>query len=143
MTTTSNYGISLPDDTSYVKDGAAAIRTLGNAIDGYLYPVNYVSTNPQTGASYTLVLTDATKSVTMNNASANTLTVPPNSSVAFPVGTQIVIGQLGAGQTTIAAGSGVTLNSHGSKLKLTGQYAVASILKIASNTWLVGGNLSS
>lgn len=143
MATTSNYGWTTPDDTAYVKDGASAIRSLGSAVDSALYPVNYVATNAQTGTSYTLALSDATKSVTMNNAASNTLTIPPNSSVAFPIGTQVVIGQLGAGQTTIAAGAGVTLRSQGSKLKLTGQYAVASCIKIATDTWLVAGNLSA
>lgn len=143
MATTTNYGWTTPNDTGYVKDGASDIRSLGNAVDAALYPVNYVATNAQTGTSYTLVLSDATKSVTMNNAASNTLTVPPSSSVNFPVGTQVVIGQLGAGQTTIAAGSGVTLRSYNSRLKLAGQYAVASIIKIATDTWFVAGNLSA
>lgn len=143
MATTSNYGWTTPDDTSYVKDGASAIRSLGSAVDAALYPVNYVATNAQTGTSYTLVLSDATKSVTMNNAASNTLTIPPNSSVAYPIGTQIVIGQLGAGQTTIVAGAGVTLRSYNSRLKLSGQYAVASVIKIATDTWLVAGNLTA
>lgn len=141
MATTANYGWTTPNDTSYVKDGASDIRSLGNAVDAALYPVNYVATNAQTGTSYTLVLSDATKSVTMNNAASNTLTIPPSSSVNFPIGTQIVIAQLGAGQTTIAAGAGVTLRSYNNQLKLIGQYGVASCLKIASDTWLVAGNL--
>ena len=94
-------------------------------------------------ATYTAVLTDDGKLVTMSNASANNFTVPPNSSVAFGVGTQLNIGQLGAGQTTIVAGAGVTLNSEGTKLKLKGQYAVATCVKTDTNTWFVVGNLSA
>ena len=94
-------------------------------------------------ASYTAVLTDDGKLVTMSNASANNFTVPPNSSVAFGIGTQLNIAQLGAGQTTIVAGSGVTLNSAGSKLKLNAQYAVATCVKTDTNTWFVVGNLSA
>jgi hypothetical protein len=94
-------------------------------------------------ASYTLVLTDAGKMVTMTNGSANNLTVPPNSSVAFPVNTRIDLIQYGAGQTTIVAGSGVTIYSSGSKLKLTGQYSGASLWKKASDTWVLVGDIAS
>ncbi len=102
-----------------------------------------VAINAQTGTTYTVVLTDDGKLVTADNASAITLTIPPNSSVAFGIGTQINIMQLGAGQVTITAGAGVTIRSNGSKLKLNGQYAVATCLKIASDTWVAVGNLSA
>jgi hypothetical protein len=102
-----------------------------------------VAPNTQTGTAYTLVLSDAGKAVEANNASANTVTVPPNSSVAFPVGTLIEICQLGAGQTTVVAGSGVTIRSAGGKLKLTGQYSAASLRKRASDEWLIVGDLSA
>lgn len=88
-----------------------------------------------TGASTTALLADDGKLITMSNASANTFTVPPNSSVAFGIGTQLNIMQLGAGQTTIVAGSGVTLNSDGAKLKLNAQYAVATCVKTDTNVW--------
>jgi hypothetical protein len=101
-----------------------------------------IAINAQT-ASYTAVLTDDGKLVTMSNASANNFTVPPNSSVAFGIGTQLNIAQLGAGQTTIVAGSGVTLNSAGTKLKLGAQYALATCVKTATNEWFVVGNLSA
>ena len=99
--------------------------------------------NAQTGTTYTLVLTDAGKMVTMSNASANTLTVPPNSSVAFPTNTRIDLLQYGAGQTTIAAGSGVTIYSSGSKLKLTGQYSGATLWKKATDTWVLVGDITA
>lgn len=99
--------------------------------------------NAQTGTTYTLVLTDAGKMVTMTNASANTLTVPPNSSVAFPTNTRIDLIQYGAGQTTIAAGSGVTIYSSGSKLKLTGQYSGASLWKKSTDTWVLIGDITA
>lgn len=98
--------------------------------------------NTQTG-SYTLALTDAGDTVLMNVASANTLTVPPNSSVAFPVGTQIVLVQIGAGQTTVVAGSGVTVSSSGNRLKLTSQYSGATLIKTATNSWLLFGDLTA
>ena len=101
-----------------------------------------IAINAQT-ASYTAVLTDDGKLVTMSNASANTFTVPPNSSVAFGIGTQINIAQLGAGQTTLVAGAGVTINSAGTKLKLKEQYAVATVVKTGTDEWFAVGNLSA
>lgn len=101
-----------------------------------------ITTNRQT-ASYTLVLSDADKLVEMNNASANNLTVPPNSSVAFSTGTQILLAQYGAGQTTVVAGSGVTIRSNGGKLKLNAQYSGATLIKIAENEWYLFGDIAS
>jgi hypothetical protein len=98
--------------------------------------------NAQTGTTYTLVLTDSAKFVTLSNASAITATIPPNSSVAFPTGTQVNLMQLGAGQVTVAAGSGVTLRSAGTLVKTSAQYAVATLLKIDTDTWVLVGNLA-
>ena len=102
-----------------------------------------IAINAQTGTTYTTVLADDGKLVTCSNASAIALTIPPNSSVAYGIGTQINIAQLGAGQVTITAGAGVTLNSSGTKLKLKDQYAVATCVKTDTNTWFVVGNLSA
>jgi C4-dicarboxylate-specific signal transduction histidine kinase len=102
-----------------------------------------IAINAQTGTTYTTVLADDGKLITCSNASAIALTIPPNSSVAYGIGTQINIAQLGAGQVTITAGAGVTLNSEGSKLKLKGQYAVGTCVKTDTNTWFVVGNLSA
>src|SRR5687768_14400082 len=93
---------------------------------------NEVVFNPQTGTTYTLVLTDAGKVVGLTNAGAITLTVPPNSSVAFPVGTTVGLRQGGAGQVTVTPGSGVTINSRGAALKIAGQYGHATLIKTAT-----------
>ena len=98
--------------------------------------------NRQT-ASYTLVLSDADKLVEMNVGSANNLTVPLNSSVAFSTGTQILLAQYGSGQTTIVATSGVTIRSNGAKLKLNAQYSGATLVKIAENEWYLFGDIAS
>lgn len=100
-----------------------------------------ITTNRQTD-SYTLVLTDADKLIEMNKATANTLTVPPNSAVAFPIGTAILVTQYGAGATTIAAGSGVTIRSAAGALGLSAQYAGASLIKIATNEWYLNGSIA-
>ena len=97
----------------------------------------------QTGTTYTLALTDVAKVVTLSNAAAITLTVPTNASVAFPVGTQILLYQGGAGQVTITPDSGVDVRSSGSKLKITDQYSVAGLLKLATDEWVAFGNLTS
>jgi hypothetical protein len=101
-----------------------------------------ITTNRQT-ASYTLVLSDADKLVEMNVGSANNLTVPLNSSVAFATGTQILLAQYGAGQTTVVATSGVTIRSNGAKLKLNAQYSGATLVKIAENEWYLFGDIAS
>jgi hypothetical protein len=98
--------------------------------------------NAQTGTTYTLVLTDSAKVVTLSNASAITLTVPTNASVAFAIGAQVNLVQLGAGQVTVS-GAGVTLRSQGSKLKLNGIYSAATLLKIATDEWVLVGNTAA
>ena len=101
-----------------------------------------IAINAQTGTTYTTVLADDGKLITCDNASPIALTIPPNSSVAYGIGTQINIMQLDA-QVTITAGAGVTLRSSGSKLKTKDQYSVATCAKIASDTWVVVGNLAA
>lgn len=113
----------------------------GTSLDTTGNVVSHIAQNSQV-ASYTLVLTDDGRLINMTVASANTLTIPPNSSVAFPIGTQILINQSGAGQTTITAGSGVTINATPG-LKLRVQNSLATCIKIATDTWVAGGDLSS
>jgi hypothetical protein len=116
----------------------ADVGTWGAMLNNWLVPEFNTPT-----ADYTLVLGDLGKIVGINSASANNLTVPPNSSVAFPVGAQITIRQPGAGQTTIVAGSGVTVNARGAALKLAGQFAQALLTKTATDTWELSGDLST
>jgi len=95
--------------------------------------------NAQTD-NYTLVLADAGKFVKITNGSAKTLTVPKNSSVAFPVGTEIEVCQGGAGQVTIAPVDGdVTLRNADNALKLAKKYAGAVLKKLDTDEWLVSG----
>lgn len=98
--------------------------------------------NAQTGTTYTLALTDVAKVVSLTNASPITLTIPTNATVAFPTGTQILLYQGGAGQVTVG-GAGVTIRSQGSKLKLYGQYAVAGLLKVGTDEWVMFGNTAA
>jgi hypothetical protein len=98
--------------------------------------------NAQTGTTYTLVLTDAGKLVTCENVGAITLTVPDNTDVAFAVGTQILISQIGAGQVTFAEDTSVTIVTP-ETLLLRKQGAQAALVKIATDTWLLEGNLEA
>lgn len=102
--------------------------------------------NAQT-ATYTVVLSDAYKLVTMSVGSANNFQIPTNASVAYPVGTVINVIQIGAGQTTIqAVTSGTTtINSTGATAtapKLRAQYSAASCIKVATDTWYVVGDIA-
>ena len=99
--------------------------------------------NPQTGTTYTLALSDLGALVELGNASPITLTVPLASSVAFAVGDRIDILQTGAGQVTVAGAGGVTLNAYDNQYKLNGQFAAATLIKRAANTWLLVGNITS
>jgi len=190
MPTTTNYGWTTPADTDLVKDGAAAIRTLGSGADtsvkalnpgttagdidyytsstakarvaigsnGQLLRVNSGATAPEWAlgvnlqlsaqtATYTVVLGDAFKLVTMSVAGANDFQIPTNANVAYEVGTVINVIQIGAGQTTIkAVTSGTTtISSTGATAtapKLRAQYSAASCIKVATDTWYVVGDIA-
>lgn len=92
--------------------------------------------------SYVLVLGDAGFTIEMNVAGSNTLTVPPNSSVAFPINTRIDLVQLGAGQTTVVAGAGVTIRATPG-LKIAAQYYGASLYKRGTDEWVLQGGLAA
>jgi hypothetical protein len=98
-------------------------------------------------ASYTAVLANNSQVVTMDNSSANTFSIPTNASVAFPIGTQINVLQIGAGQTTIqAVTSGTTtIQSTGATAaapKLRARYSAATCLKAGTDLWYVFGDIS-
>lgn len=101
------------------------------------------SINAQTGTSYSIVLADVAGGrgmLTMNNASANTATIPKNSTLALPLGVPLEIVQLGAGQTTVAGASGVTVHSS-STLKTRAQYSVIKVTQIATDSWILSGDM--
>ena len=93
--------------------------------------------------SYTLVLGDAYKLIEMEVSTANTLTIPTNASVPFPLGTQILVSQLGTGQTTITPAVGVTLRSSGGKTKTSAQYSMCTLIKRGTNEWYLSGDITT
>lgn len=98
---------------------------------------------PEYIISTVLSLADSNCIVPVNNSAAITITVPTDATLAFPIGTNIVVYQKGAGQVTITGAAGVTLLSNASKVKLTGQYSSVALFKLSTNTWLLGGDLTA
>ena len=101
-----------------------------------------LTVNTQTN-TYTFVLTDANKLVELDNAATKTFTIPTNSGVAFPIGTQITLAQIGAGQLRVAAAVGATLRSSGGKTKIAAQYGVATLIKRATDEWYLHGDITT
>ena len=98
--------------------------------------------NAQTGTTYTFVIGDAGKLVTSSNGSAQTITVPPNSSVAFAIGTQILVQAIGSGTATLATAGTPTINSKGSLLAIDGQFAAVTLIKTDTDAWSLIGALA-
>lgn len=119
----------------------ALATAIGLKVKEYFLLNRYASVQT-TAVGRTLALTDDNAAVEYTGASAANITVPPNSSVAFPIGTLIEITQMGAGQVTLVPGSGVTLNSAGALLKTRVQFSSVSIRKQATDAWLVVGDLA-
>mgnify|MGYP003627526032 FL=1 len=122
-------------------DGAGGYASKGITGEEIKGAITKVGKNSQSGTAYTLVLTDRDKLLEVNNASDITLTLPTNASVAFPIGTQILIVQSGAGQCTFTAPVGVNLYAEDSKVKTVGQYAMSTLVKCDTDSWYLGGNL--
>jgi hypothetical protein len=156
----SNFRISRYDDSGVMIDNplsivrSTGVVNLANTANAYtnttqaattahVYStVTTVQTNTQSGTAYTLALSDAGKMVILDNASAITLTVPPNSSVAIPIFTRVDIASYGAGQVTVSPAAGVTLYSAGSRRKLTSQFSGGTLLKVNTDVWMLFGDLS-
>lgn len=100
----------------------------------------------KTGTTYTFVLGDANNElITASNASAQTYTIPLNSSVAFPIGSQINVIQIGAGQVTFVGTSGVTLTSTGAtsaQPKCRVQFSAVTLVKVGTDTWYAIGDIA-
>ena len=92
-------------------------------------------TNAQTGTTYTIVAADNGVTITLNNPSPITVTVPSGLGANFCC--RLV--QIGGGQVTVVAGSGVNVNSYSSQLKLIGQFTSADLWAYAADTFILEG----
>ena len=125
---------SAPVDTSALTAAIALKQDIAEA--------SKVVRNSQTGAgTYTLQLSDAGKNIDRYTASASTVTVPPNSSVAIPIDTVIFVTQTYTGQVSIVAGAGVLLARAGG-LKVAERFKAIALQKTDTNTWLVFGGVA-
>ncbi len=86
-------------------------------------------------------MTDGGNYIAMDLAVANTVTMPANSVVAFPIGTEMVVERRGVGVTTLVAGAGATLDAEFGLLSFAAQYSVVSVIKVELNRWVAIGNL--
>jgi hypothetical protein len=101
--------------------------------------------NAQTGTTYTFVLTDRDDLVTASNSSAQTYTIPLNSSVAFPTGSLVNLIQIGTGQVTIQGAGGVTVLSTGATAatpKTRVRYSAITLIKAGTDTWYATGDIA-
>jgi hypothetical protein len=108
-------------------------------------PLINLGVNPQTGTTYTTVLADNGKLVTLSNTSPITVTIPPFSSVAYPVGAQLNFVGINTGATTFAQGAGVTIVSTGATASapaLRARYSSATAICISQDNWLIAGDIS-
>jgi hypothetical protein len=143
-TTTTNFGFDIPQSSDLVKNGATAIAELGQDIDTKFAGLTI---NAQTGTTYTAVKADGLNQiVTMDNAAANTFSIPTDATYNFPIGTTLLVYQKGAGITTIqAVTSGTTtVVSAGavSAAPVLARYKSAAAIKLAANSWTVVGAIA-
>jgi hypothetical protein len=133
-----------PNSNNTYDLGSSALRwatVYANKVDTAGPVIGHMEIDAKTGTSYTLQLSDDGKLLTFNNSSTVTVTVPPNSSVAFPVGTTIALYQLGTGQVVIQGGSEVTVESLYGASATKGQYAMAVLTKRETDTWILSGDV--
>ena len=120
-----------------------ATGTTGSTVTGPTGAASAIlAINNVTGTTYTLQAGDLNDLVTLSNASAITLTIPPS---VFSANDVVNVSQTGAGQVSFAQGAGVTINSSGATAtapKLRVQYSSAAVICTASNTFLVVGDIS-
>ena len=102
-----------------------------------------ITINAQTGTAYTPGTAQVGQLTTLDNAAAQTITIPANATTAFAIGDQLNFMLLGTGTATFAAGGTAVIRSAGAKLKLSTQYAVCTVLKWDTDAWVMVGNVSA
>ena len=136
--TKSDVGLGNVDNTS---DAAKPVSTATQTVLDVKAPIRR-TLNAQTGTTYAPILGDENTMVTLSNAAAITVTLPQDSTTAFPTGAEVDFLWLGVGQPSFVAGSGATVNATPG-LKLRARYSAATAKKISTNGWVVIGDLSA
>jgi hypothetical protein len=138
----SSGAVTLSINTAVTADLTTA-QTLTNKT--LTSPLINLGVNAQVGTTYTTVLADNGKLVTLSNTSPITVTIPPFSSVAYPVGAQLNFVGINTGTTTFAQGAGVTIVSTGATASapaLRARYSSATAICISQDNWLIAGDIS-
>lgn len=130
---------NVTDNKRYRFDGATLVEIVAGEGGGGGGPLS-VSSDAST--DYTPALGDAEGYKQMTAATAVVYNVPDNATVAFPVGTRLFVEQNGAGVITFTPEAGVTVNSRGAVYASAGQWAVATLIKVAADTWLLSGDIA-
>ena len=139
---TGPQGATGPTGAASTVTGPTGATGAASNVTGPTGPAFYNLVSTSSTSSRALTLADVGTLVEMNSAAANTLTIPLDASVNFPIGTQLIICQIGTGRTSIAATAGVTVVSELQRLTLSQQYAAASLIKRAANSWILIGSLA-
>ena len=127
-----------PYQIAYDDDEQALVIATGDSGSSKSIGIPALAFNNQTGANYVVQASDENKIIAMNNAGANTITL----NAGIMSGTvEFGIAQLGAGATTVVAGSGVTINSIGT-LQVRGQFAMMGLVQMSQDNWLLIGNMN-
>lgn len=134
MNTKFNGTVVETDGVRSIAGGGTGAATAANArINIGASSVNSISTG------YVLAFSDAFNIVSAT--SALTITVPLNSNVAFPIGSQILLTKTTIGTVSIAAASGVTINAAGNATQIASQYSIAVLVKVGTDSWILGGDI--
>lgn len=120
---------------------AVGISTLAAPLD-HVHQIPFPAINSTAATAYTLTLADNNDTVQFTAATAVAVTIPTNATAAFPIGSQILLLQYGAGQLTVG-GAGVTIRASGGKLKSAVQYSLLTLLKIGTDEWVLGGDITA